>query len=177
MNRRQFLLAGAVASAAMVTGVAVRRSTQPAANMAGLMTELEALRGKTLRSRAGWSPFKVLTHLAQSIEFSMTGYPALKSPLFRHTAGPAAFFAFSTAGAMKHPLTEPILGAPQIADDGDVDAALKRLLLALQSFSAWQGPLAPHFAYGELDKAAYAQAHVMHIKDHWRALAVNAMAA
>ncbi|MDQ8038281.1 MAG: DUF1569 domain-containing protein [Pedobacter sp.] len=168
MNRRQFLIAGGATAAAVVAGVAVRRSTQSPADITALAEKLAALRGQALTTREGWSPFKVFSHLAQSIELSMTGYPALKSLAFRHTAGPAAFFVFASAGAMRHPLTEPIPGAPVIAEAGEVDAALDRLLQALGNFSAYQGKLAPHFAYGELSKAEYAQAHVMHVQDHLR---------
>lgn len=98
----------------------------------------------------------------------MAGYPVLKSAAFRHTAGATAFFVFASAGAMRHPLTEPIPGAPAIAEMGEVDAALDRLLQALGNFSSYQGRLAPHFAYGELDKSEYAKAHVMHVQDHLR---------
>lgn len=168
MNRRQFLISGGVATAAVVAGVSLRRATLPPADIPALMAELEALRGRALSTRKGWSPFKVFSHLAQSIELSMTAYPEHKSPAFQHTAGATAFFVFSTAGAMRHPLTEPIPGAPVIADNGDVEAALNRLLQALTIFSAYEGKLAPHFAYGALDKAEYAQAHVMHVRDHWR---------
>lgn len=172
MNRRQFLVSGGVVAVAAVAGVSVRRVTQAPADsytqILGLVVELEALRGRALSTREGWSPFKVFSHLAQSIELSMTAYPELKSPAFRHTAGPAAFFVFSTVGAMRHPLTEPIPGAPVIAESGDIDAALSRLLQALNTFSGYQGAMSPHFAYGELSKDEYAQAHVMHVRDHWR---------
>lgn len=166
MQRRQFLLAGGAVAVAAVAGITLRHATQPPADIYGLMAELQTLCGRPLTTREGWSPFKVFSHLAQSIELSMTGYPQLKSPAFRHSVGPAAFFAFSTAGAMRHSLTEPIPGAPLIAEAGNVDAALGRLITALETFSAYQGPLAPHFAYGELGKAEYAQAHVMHVRDH-----------
>lgn len=172
MNRRQFLISGGVATAAVVAGVSLRRATLPPADIPGLIAELEALRGRAFSTREGWSPFKVFSHLAQSIELSIKGYPEHKSPAFQHTAGATAFFVFSTAGAMRHPLTEPIPGAPAIADNGDAEAALNRLLQALNAFSAYEGGLAPHFAYGELSKPEYAQAHVMHVRDHWRMLQV-----
>ena len=35
----------------------------------------------------------------------------------------------------------------------------------LRRFTA---PLQPHFAYGALDKPQFAQAHVMHLADHWQ---------
>lgn len=168
MNRRQFLLAGAAVTVATVGGIATARALRPAPDLAELMAELDALHGRALATRAGWPPFKVLSHLAQSIELSLAGYPQMKSPFFRHTAGAAAFSVFAATGAMRHPLTEAIPGAPALADEGDTDAALNRLLAALQAFAAHEGTLAPHFAYGALDKAGYAQAHAMHIRDHLR---------
>jgi hypothetical protein len=113
-----------------------------------------------------WNPYQVFTHIAQSIDYSMTGYPELKSALFRNTAGRAAFFAFSTAGAMKHNLSEPIPGAPAIASTGSVSDAIGRTMSALRTFAAYKGTLQPHFAYGELSKEEYTAAHVLHIQNH-----------
>ena len=39
---------------------------------------------------------------------------------------------------------------------------------ALRAFEAHAGPLAPHFAYGALDKPSYARAHLMHLANHWQ---------
>ncbi len=143
----------------------------PSADVSGIMTELRAMRGKSVRTLSGWSPSVVFTHLAQSTEYSMTGFPSLKSETFRATAGRAAFFAFSTAGAMRHGLTDPIPGAPSIDHDDNPVPALDRLLLALETFEAYTGELAPHFAYGELAKPDYAHAHVLHIRDHLKLFA------
>lgn len=171
MNRRRFLMASGLVAATAVTGITWRRATMPAPAVADIMAELQAMRTRTISTLSGWSAYTVFSHLAQSIELSMTGYPSLKSPVFRHTAGPTAFFAFTTAGAMRHPLTEPIPGAPAIAESGDVQVALERLLAALATFAAHEGELAPHFAYGQLSKDEYAQAHTMHIRDHLRLFA------
>lgn len=168
MNRRSFLIASGLVAASAVAGVSFRRAMMPAPDMAAIVAELQAMRLRPFSTLSGWSASKVFSHLAQSIELSMTGYPSLKSPAFRQTAGTAAFFAFSTAGAMRHPLTEPIPGAPVITDDGDPKAALEQLLAALQTFSDYEGELAPHFAYGTLSKNEYVQAHTLHIRDHLR---------
>ena len=48
----------------------------------------------------------------------------------------------------------------------DAAAALARLRAAVQVFAAHTGPLQPHFAYGELSKAQYEQAHAMHLANH-----------
>ena len=93
-----------------------------------------------------WDLPHVLHHVAQSIEYSISGFPAPKPAWFRATLGSYAFALFNTSGRMTHSLSEPIPGAADIA----------------------QGqPLAPHFAYGTLDKATYARAHLMHLANHW----------
>lgn len=176
MNRRTFLLGGSAAALAAVAGAATHRALRAPVSLTALQAELVALGSRPLATTAGWSPAQVFVHLAQSIEYSLTGYPALKSPLFRHTAGAAAFQAFATAGVMRHPLTEPIPGAPALPTDSAVEAdpraaaqaGLARLLDALRAFAAHAGPLAPHFAYGALDKDDYALAHVLHVRDHLR---------
>ena len=165
-TRRTVVLAAVGVSAALVTGVAVRRGTMPAASPMKLVTELKRLKGKTLSSSTAWSPFQVFTHLAQSVEYSINGYPHLNSALFQHTAGAAAAFMFSTVGAMRHNLTEPIPGAPALAHVGPLGDAIDRLIAALESFDRHPGPLLPHFAYGTLDKPAYASAHVLHVRNH-----------
>jgi Protein of unknown function (DUF1569) len=120
-----------------------------------------------VRTKAGWDLARVLHHAAQSVEFSMTAFPEPKSALFRATVGPVAFAVFDARGRMSHGLTEPIPGAPPLADGTPLLEAVARVTKALRDFDAWTGPLAPHFAYGALDKAAYARAHLMHLADHW----------
>ena len=39
-----------------------------------------------------------------------------------------------------------------------------------QMLEAHTGPLAPHFAYGALDKTQYTRAHLMHLANHWTEL-------
>lgn len=110
----------------------------------------------------------MFTHLKQSVDYSMQGYPSLKPAWFQHTVAATAFFAFETAGAMHHGLAEPIPGAPPIAADGDSPQALSELINSLERFVAHKGALHPHFAYGALDKTQFAHAHVLHVRDHLR---------
>jgi hypothetical protein len=112
-----------------------------------------------------------LVHCAQSIEFSLHGFPRPKPWWFRHTVGPLAFAVFSRRGAMRHDLGAPIPGAPPTSMPGDPDEAAQRLRAAMAAFRAWQGPLRPHFAYGAMDKAAYERAHAMHLAEHLAAFA------
>lgn len=129
---------------------------------------LEQLRSQPLRSTGAWDVPHVLHHLAQSVEYSMSGFPQPKAAWFRASVGPLAFAAFSARGRMSHGLAEPIPGAPEIAQGLPLGAAVDHALAALQAFERHTGPLAPHFAYGALDKPAFARAHLLHFADHWR---------
>lgn len=119
------------------------------------------------RTRAGWGLPQVLVHAAQSIEYSLSGFPQAKPAWFQASVGRAAFAFFDARGRMSHSLTEPIPGAPALPPEATLAAARDRLLQALAAFRAHEGPLHPHFAYGALDKAAYTRAHLMHLDDHW----------
>ncbi len=132
----------------------------------GCLQTLMGLRGEALRSSGAWKPAAVFTHLAQSVEYSMTGYPVLKPAWFRDSAGPAAFWLFTRTGKMSHPLDERIPGAPEVRNKRNSQRALERLIGALRTFQTYPGPLKPHFAYGELSREEYAMAHVLHVNNH-----------
>ncbi len=168
MDRRLFVLTGAVVSTTGLTGCE--------GDMEQFKTLKEArervldLRFQTPQHASSWSLSAMLQHLAQSIEYSMQGYPEMKSAVFRAVIGNMAFAVFNARGAMSHNLTEPIPGAPALVADQALKDSVQRLLDALAAFEAWTGPLKPHFAYGELDKAQYTRAHLMHIANHWTLL-------
>ena len=164
MRRRALLLAAAPLG---VAGCGVSAVAAPFDSLASARRLVQALPA-TARMAEGWPLPQVLVHLAQSIEYSMAGFPAPRSALFRSTVGPLAFAVFSARGRMSHGLDEPIPGAPAIDPATPQAAAVARLVEALTRFEAHTGPLQPHFAYGALDKAAYTQAHLMHLADHWQ---------
>ena len=124
--------------------------------------------GSRWRSNGHWSLSQALQHLAQSIEGSLAGYPRMKPVWFTHTAGAAAHAVFEARGQMTHPLDEPIPGAAPLDAALLPEAAALRLLRAMDVFEAHDGKFAPHFAYGALDKPAYARAHQMHLAAHWQ---------
>ena len=132
---------------------------------------LQALKAAPVRMAGAWDLAQVLHHAAQSIEYSVQGFPQPKAAWFRASVGPLAFAVFSARGAMSHDLAEPIPGAPALAAGQPLEAAVDRVVAALQAFAAHGGPLAPHFAYGELDKADYTRAHLMHLANHWHDVA------
>lgn len=143
----------------------------PFADLSEALRTVEALKSKPMRTTQGWDLATVLHHAAQSVEYSLSGFPELKPAWFRATVGPLAFAVFSARGRMGHGLDAAIPGAPAIAAGQPLDAAVDRLLGALRAFDAHTGPLAPHFAYGALAKPAYARAHLMHLADHWQVVA------
>lgn len=113
-----------------------------------------------------FTPAQTLVHCAQSIEYSMTGYPRLRSALFRATVGPLVKRRFLRAGYMSHDVAAGIAGAADPAADADLASAMARLRAAIASFRDFDGALGPHLAYGACSKADYEQLHSMHVADH-----------
>ena len=162
MQRRALLLA---ASPFVLTACAVSE-VQTFPTVASALKAIEGL-ASGWRATGTWTLAQMLEHAAQSVEFSMHGFPEMKSGLFRATVGKAAFAVFDTRGQMSHGLAEAIPGAPPIAAGAALEAAIQRALKSLRDFEAHSGALAPHFAYGALDKAHFTRAHLMHLANHW----------
>ena len=137
------------------------------ASMAAAFDTLAQLKTQAPRMTGAWDLAHVLHHTAQSVEYSMAGFPALNSVLFRATLGSYAFALFNAGGRMTHSLSEPIPGAPEIAQGQPLGPAVDHAVAALQAFEHFDGALQPHFAYGTLDKPAYTRAHLMHLANHW----------
>ena len=144
----------------------------PQLSLPATLEKLQRLASGPINKSGTWNPYQVFNHCAQSVEFSMTGYPENESELFQNTAGVVAFSVFSARGEMSHNLAEVIPGAPALAVEGDNQVALERLSAALTSFDTYDGPLKPHFAFGNLNKNDYALAHVLHINNHLQEFSV-----
>ena len=132
-----------------------------------LLSFLRSLPVESLVTEGEWNLAQIFNHAAQSIEYSMDGYPEHKSEFFKQTIGPLAFQAFSVWGKMSHALAEDIPGAPLVLATQQARPALVRLEQAITRFDQYQGVLQPHFAYGELSKQDYALAHVLHLNNHF----------
>ena len=171
-HRRKLVLASiGIGTAAIAAGLATSRPSSERelrfASLADAQDELGRLgRAKTLASLGAWSWAQTLHHCAQSIEYSMSGYPQMKPALFQRTVGAAALAVFAWRGRMTHDLAEPIPGAPSLAADAAAGVAMERLQASMQAFLRWPGPLRPHFAYGDLAKPEYERAHAMHLANH-----------
>ena len=180
MQRRRFLKISAWSAASLAvagSGGVLWLSGAPAPiagfdSMPQARDWLQALAANpAARSLTEWPLTHVLEHCAQSVEFSISGFPQPKSALFQDTAGALAFAAFNRRGAMRHGLTEPIPGAPALVAT-DLGSAAQRLASAFDAFEAHAGPLQPHFAYGALDKAQYTRAHLLHLANHAQRIAL-----
>jgi hypothetical protein len=173
-DRRKFVIVaagvGATAAAAGFSacqGEATGDRGLHFASLAAAREELDRLAlAPTLSSGSAWSWAQTLIHCAQSIEYSMSGFPQMKPELFQRTLGSVAISVFSWRGRMTHDLAEPIPGAPGLDAQAPPGPALERLRAAMQAFLQWSGPLRPHFAYGALARPQYELAHAMHLANH-----------
>ncbi|WP_027670478.1 DUF1569 domain-containing protein [Rheinheimera baltica] len=165
MNRRKFLIWTLAAPLTLTFGVKTVAMARHYP-LDELLMQLKRLPADKLTSHGAWNVSSILQHLAQSIRYSRLGYPQAKSALFQHTAGNVALNLFSAAGSMTHPLDEPIPGAPLLVNHLPADVAMAEVVSEIEQFIAWQGDLAPHFAYGNLTKAQYYSAHYLHIQNH-----------
>jgi hypothetical protein len=135
------------------------------------VAELHALaRAGRMEVSGAWSWPQVLTHCAQSVECSISGFPEYKPAWFRKTVGRLVLRKFLRQGFMSHDRAAPVPGAPELPRDGDANEAMSRLLNAIDAFRAHGGPLAPHFAFGPLTKEEYEALHAMHLADHLSAV-------
>ena len=176
MNRKKFLLKSTTAIAAtyiLTTNITCKSEENNLdkklrfTNLQDAISELKKMESaKKIIPNTQWSWFQILNHCAQSIEYSLTGYPENKPALFRMTAGKIASAVFSSRGYMSHDLNAPIPQAPSIPREGDEKEAMLRLYKAIEDFKNFSGELKIHFAYGDLPKSDYEQAHAMHIANH-----------
>lgn len=167
MNRRKFIL-GTVIGGAAITGAgwfSVKPHDEPL-TIDFLLTKLDSLMIQSPTTVGEWNLYEIFTHCAQSVEYSMLGFPEHKPEMFKKTIGKIAFKAFTAKGKMTHALNEVIPGAPAFSQDEDIAYAFERFKKSLLDFAAYTGTLAPHFAYGELSKMQYEIAHVMHFNNH-----------
>jgi hypothetical protein len=170
LKRRRFLKSavssGVVVGIGGLTWLGISPS-QDALTINVIIPKLETLTIGNYQTSGGWDLHQIFSHCAQSIEYSMIGYPEHRSELFKSTVGKLVFSAFSSKRKMTHGLNEPIPGAETIVKSINIEQAYQRLKESLVNFQNFEGKLAPHFAYGALNKLEYEKAHVMHINNHF----------
>ena len=127
-------------------------------------------KARTVNLPGPWTIAQTLTHCAQSIEFTLTGFPRLRSVIIRRAIGPLVFRRFKGQGQMSHSLVDPIPGAPALSAQDSLAHGLARVRKAIAEFRTHRGALRPHFAYGELSRADAELAHAMHLANHLSAV-------
>lgn len=130
-----------------------------------MLSKLDDISKSPLRTVGSWDATRTFHHLAQSVEFSMEGFPEHKSALFQKTVGKLAYKVFNARGEMSHGLDQVIPGEVVTTEGAAKDAVL-RLKQSLNDFKTYEAEMKPHFAYGHLKKDDYAIAHVLHINNH-----------
>lgn len=150
----------------------------PAADpLTGLTERLQRSLGRPerelLEPDSAWNLSQTLQHCAQTVRYSVTGYPRLKPALFRATAGALAKRVFLRRGAMKHSLTADIAGAPSLDADLPVPEAAAQLASAVTLFTTHTSPHALHPAYGRCTHAEFAALHTYHLAEHLPGLGGN----
>lgn len=120
-----------------------------------------------------WSLYKILCHLAQTIQGSMHGF-SKADPVAVQSVGKLAFGYFKAQGYMFHSLSQevPLVnGQPHpIPDDGEISEAIQILRTSIQDFKAFGGTLFPHFTYGSLSYEEWELANAFHCADHFSSL-------
>lgn len=139
--------------------------------MAGLASfddVLAAIAGELPVVTTPWTTAQHLLHCAQSIEYSVTGYPRLKPAIVRATVGKLVKRRFLGRGEMAHDTVAAVAGAPALDAGASVDAARARLRAAIATFRAHAGAYAPHLVYGSCTRDEYERLMSMHVADHLR---------
>ena len=170
MKRRQFIKTSIIIGGSITCSggayLLIDETNKYDIKISAALNKLELLSDKNLVQTGTWELYEIFTHCAQSVEYSMFGFPEHKSSFFKNTIGKLAFSLFSSKGKMTHGLSEPIPGSPSIDTTLNTTEALNHLKKSLIDFDNYNGELAPHFAYGELTKSDYEIAHVMHLYNH-----------
>jgi len=119
-----------------------------------------------LSPRGSYTFSETAQHAAQSIGYSMTGYPKLAPASLRVTVGRAVKHVFLRRGAMRHNLSAPVSGAPAL-DPGMPDlSAVQVLRDAVNRLVAFDGALQPHPTYGRCTKDQVASLQTLHLREH-----------
>ena len=137
------------------------------ASLNEVLTVLDQLEKSENVSSSGWSVYKVLQHCAQTIDYSMSGYPKYKPVWFRNTIGKIVFSKFFRQGYMSHDLAAPVPGSPLLTVEGNLQEGIALLRGTIARFLAFEGTLKPHLVFGQLTKAQYDKYFAMHVADHF----------
>ncbi len=127
---------------------------------------IENLEEKDVPKVEGWTPYHTLVHCAQTIAFSMEGYPEMKPAIIRGTIGKLALHVFLKKGAMRHNLTADVPGLAWKEQEGTFQEGKKILGQSISDFLQYKGELKPHLLFGNMSFSEYNRYFAMHLTDH-----------
>lgn len=186
MNRRKFLKVGAISAGAVLVGgvggkfaldhrLATKNeilrpvlfsSLKEAQQELDRLEKIALLAPQKVQLLGDWSLHQNLVHCAQSIEYSLTGFPKHRPKIIQNTIGKIVFDKFDAQGYMSHDRNDPIPDAIPIEKEGDLEAAFDRVRKSISDFENHQTAYEPHFMYGKLTKSQYERTHYLHLADH-----------
>lgn len=114
-----------------------------------------------------WGIYEICMHCAQTISYSMTGYPKMKPAIVRLTIGKAVVSKYLKQGYMKHNLQSHVSGGEKIDPNGEPAAGIDHLLSEIEKLENYTGTLKPHSVFGEMTREDYMKYFAMHISDHF----------
>ncbi|MCB1176729.1 MAG: DUF1569 domain-containing protein [Leptospiraceae bacterium] len=182
-NRKNFLYKSFIFSGGLVIGSTIENCSSGDIKMVKevrlhsleeSLTELEKLENaKSITTTGNWDINQIFEHMAQSIEYSLSGYPDNKPYIIRKTIGRIVLSKFLGQGYMSHDLNSPIPGAPTLNKNPDFKPGISRLKNAIYSFINYTGEPKIHFVYDSVSKKEYDKIHAMHIANHLSALDIK----
>ena len=122
-----------------------RRPPTPRGLLAQAVERAEKIEADAKAHATAWSLPQTIVHCAQSIEYSIAGFPRGRSRIFQAVLGRAVKRRFLRRGVMFHNRAAPIPGAPAIPSSVTRAEVFERLKRAVADFQAHSGTLAPHF--------------------------------
>lgn len=131
-----------------------------------VLKQLDILEQSESVTTTNWSAYKILQHCAQTIDYSMTGYPQYKPKWFRATIGRLVLSKFLKQGFMKHNLSAPVPGSPILTKEGTTGEGIVLLRNTIERFRNFKGELKPHLIFGKLTREQYDHYFAMHVADH-----------
>lgn len=176
MKRRQFLklsLVGGVLAGfgGGCMGLLVGKNGDEELSIDFALKTLDKFSNTTIVHLGQWNPYQILTHCAQSVEYSMSGYPEHDSDLFKNTVGTLVFSFFSPRKNVSW-VNGSCSGSASYRNQRRFNKCVGSIRESLDGFSRLPREVRTTFSYGQLTKEEFTIAHVIHLNNHLEELTV-----
>jgi hypothetical protein len=142
----------------------MQRRTLRLEDLGQVAQEVERLRRDGYARAGNWGLAQVCEHLALALGAMMAGFPRRFPRWVRWVGGPVVRVWVFATGRFPAGLPMPTGTAPPAAPDED--AAVRHLREALERFARFDGPLAPHPAFGRLSRRQWERLNLIHCAHH-----------